>query len=194
MKKGLSFVQLLTVIWLLMWLSGCVKVIQDPEVDYMLSHLIDIHDVPPGWQHCCSRIEDVPGAKARFRGYYGPNGDEETWISVSQYLLLYPNVDTAETSFPTLLKEKFPTSAWNTPEPLQSINYEWADQAKAACMEANVNGQLLYACKAIGQYGRVVSVIYANVIPNGELTFEQFVELLEAVDSKLADASSLDPG
>lgn len=176
---------------LLPWLAACVKVKQDPEIDYLLTHLIDINDVPAEWQYCCGGIYEVPGAKARYRGYYGPKGEDEMWVNTSQDLILYPSLSAAEEGFPDLLQKTKPTSAWYTPEPLLELSQ--SDHVTVACMEAKVNGRFHYACRAVGQYGRLASVIYANVFPDGELTFDQFIALLEAVDRKLEDADMLGP-
>lgn len=192
MKKNHLLSTILLASLLLLRLTACVKVNQDPEVDYLLAHLIDINDVPSGWQYCCARICEVPGAKCRSRAYYGPKGEDEMWVIISQELSLFPGLSAAEEAFLAQVQETIPTSAWYTPEPLVALDQ--SDHVTVACMEAKVNGQFHYACSAVGQYGRVVSVVRANVFPDGEPTFDQFIDLLEAVDRKLEDAGTLGPG
>lgn len=190
--KGKFMALLSSMLLLAMFLVSCGK--SDPRLDRLFSLRIQASDLPTGWQREKGGIGDRDskdeGVISRWVQFRGAPEKEILGVLVSQELTDYPDIDQATSAYAEIVKEIFPVEDWTWPE--QVVLVSQADQFRLACFEqyvSNYDDQRLkgsYYCRAIGQYGTTISVIYANVFQDQWLTFEDLQHLLEAADARLA--------
>ena len=151
---------------------------------------IKVEDLPSGWHWGGERIEDVPGAEARFLWYYGPPGESKTWVNISQKIILYPDPQAAANAYDWWVTEYIPPAhkdAWILPPGLEFIGQ--ADQMVVACHPGYINNMHHYACNAIGLYGDTIVVLHGNVFDDRWLTMEDFQAVLKAMDRRIVAAT-----
>ena len=145
---------------------------------------IRVEDLPSGWHWGGERVEEVPGAEARFLWYYGPPGESKTWVNVSQELILYPDPETAANAYDKWLSEY--TESWEPPPGLEFTGQ--ADQTHTVCLPGYINGLHHYACESVGLYGDMLVVLRGNVFDDRWLTMGDFQAVLEAMDRRIVAA------
>jgi len=151
---------------------------------------IKVEDLPSGWHWGGERIEEVPGAEARFLWCYGPPGESKTWVNVSQKLVLYPDSEAAANAYDGWVAEYIPPAhkdAWILPPGVEFTGQ--ADQMVVACHSGYINGLHHYACNAINLYGDMIVVLHGNVFDDRWLTMEDFQAVLEAMDRRIVAAA-----
>jgi hypothetical protein len=162
---------------------------QDPRLEHLFTLFIEPSDLPQGWRHDWSGIEEVEGAMSRTYLFRGSNDPDKLHVNVSQQLTMYPDATSAAAAYPDWVSAHFPTQTWKPP--LQITFRSRADQFDLKCMDFCVNGHLTHSCTALGRYGNVISLIYANVFDDKWLTFEDFEHLLERADERLYEGAML---
>ncbi len=156
---------------------------------------IRVEDLPSGWHWEGARVEDVPGAEARFLWYYGPPGESKTWVNVSQKLILYPDLAAAANAYDGWVAKYIPPAykdTWILPPGLEFTGH--ADQMVVACHSGYINGLHHYACEAIGHYGDIVVILLGNVFDERWLTMADFQAVLEAMDRRIVAAATEESG
>ncbi|RLC83570.1 MAG: hypothetical protein DRI79_13775 [Chloroflexi bacterium] len=150
---------------------------------------IRVEDLPSGWHWGGERVEEVPGAEARFLWYYGPPGESKTWVNVSQELILYPDSQVAADTYNRWVDRVIPPAHaddWILPPGLE-FNSQ-ADQIVVACLPGYINGMHYYTCKAIGRYEDAIAILRGNVFDDRWLTMKDFQAVLEAMDRRIVAA------
>lgn len=150
-----------------------------------------LEDLPPGWRWGGWRIEEVPGAEARFYWFYGTADPNKTWVNVSQELILYPDPKMAADAYDSWVAECIPPNYrddWIEPPGLEFTSQ--ADQMTIACLSGYVDTLHHYACNAIGLYGDRVVILRGIVFDDRWLTMSDFQAVLEAMDRRMVAAES----
>jgi hypothetical protein len=171
---------------------ACIE--SDSRLDRLFSLHIETTDLPEGWYRNKGGIGDRDRKSedtiSRWVAFQGVPEQEMLGVFVRHELTDYPDPDQAIRAYTEIVKEEFPVKEWTWPE---QVHFESrADQFRLACLEwqmgiyddERLRGS--YSCRAVGQYGTIISVIYANVFQDQWLTFEDLQRLLEAADARLA--------
>jgi hypothetical protein len=175
------------------FLAGCVE--SSPRLERLFSLHIRTTDLPSGWYHDAGgrgdRDRENEGIVSRWVQFRGSR-TKLAGVLVSQELIDYPDLDLATESYAEIAGQEFPAENWIWPEHIQFESK--ADQFRLACLAVEaIDGELdnvyagMHHCTAVGRYGTLVSVIYANVFRDQWLTFDDLQRLLEAADARLAD-------
>ncbi len=147
-------------------------------------------DLPFGWRLGGIRKEDVNGTlAAEFIWYYGTWDSRQTWVNVSQELLLCPDTKSAASAYEQVVVEEF-TPDWFTPSELMWEGH--ADRMKVACFSGYINGIRHYPCSAVGLYGDMISILRGNVFDDRWLTMADFRAVLEAMDRRVVAAQEME--
>ena len=155
--------------------------------------MVDATDLPFGWGDRRSTTAEVPGAIGRNITYYA-EGPVRSYVNVGQKMMIYPDESAARLAYETIVAEAFPakyTDLWLTPPELEYQGR--SDQMKIACRSGLIDGIPFEGCSVVARYKDMVMDLTANVFENRWLTMEQFRRLLERVDSKMYQASQLQP-
>jgi hypothetical protein len=180
----------LTLLAIFAFTTGCSLLPrQDPRLEHLFTLFIEPSDLPQGWRHDWSGIEEVEGAISRTYLFRGSNDPDKLYVNVSQQLAMYPDAASAAAAYPGWVSREFPTAVWNPPPQLTFQSK--ADQFDLKCMDVHINDRLTHSCRALGRYGDVISSIYANVFEDEWLTFEDFERLLERADERLYEGAML---
>jgi hypothetical protein len=181
-RRGLVYLGILVIIASI----GCsVLPLEDPRLDRLFSLFIDLSDLPPGWHRGMARIESVEGAVSRRYFFLGSDDPDKLYVAVSQQLAIYQDAAGAAAAYPRWVSEEFPAPDWKPPPQLTFQSK--ADQFDLKCMDVHIDGRLTHSCTALGRYGDVISLIYANVFEDKWLTFADFERLLQRADKHLAE-------
>jgi hypothetical protein len=176
-------------------LAGC-RIQSSPRLERLLSLQIRTADLPSGWfvdgVGIGDRDKENEGILSRWIQFRGvPEAVFPTVLAIHE-LTDYPDLDQATSVYAEIVKKEFPVQDWAWPEQVHFASQ--ADQFRLACLERHVDihdnvderFRGSYHCKAVAQYGTIISVIYANVFKDQWLTFEDLQHLLEAADARLA--------
>jgi len=151
--------------------------------------MIDATDLPFGWGHRASYAVDEFGGVGRVIMYSGANPRSKPFVSVSQYIIIYPDEQQSSTAYDTAVAEAIPAAyadKWVHPPELDFQGH--ADEMVIACLPGRVGGFYLRSCKVIARYGDMVMRLYGNVFEDRWLTMVQFRRLVERVDKHMNDA------
>jgi len=178
-------------------LTGCGK--PNPRLERLFPLFIHTTDLPSGWYRdeggIGPRDREGEGIISRWVQFRGVPEKEFPTVLVIQELIDYPDLDQAVRAYAEIVEEEFPVEKWTWPEQIQFESK--ADQFRLACVERriDIHGEVderfrgSYHCTAVGRYGSIISVIYANVFKDQWLTFKDLQRLLEAADIRLASQS-----
>jgi hypothetical protein len=186
---GLSSMALLISILL----TGCIE--SSPRLDHLLSVQIQTTDLPAGWfvdgVGTGDRDREDEGILSRWIQFRGVSEAVFPSVLVIHELTDFPDLDQATNAYVEIAKGEFPVEEWVWPEHVHFDSQ--ADQFRLACLDVQANyadvGERyygMYHCTAVGQYGTIVSVIYASVFKDQWLTFADLQHLLKAADVRLA--------
>ena len=70
--------------------------------------------------------------------------------------------------------------------PAGNLRSAVADQFRFACIPATINGIPASSCRAVGQYGGLVSVFVTNVFDDQWFTWEDMEHVLQVIDERMA--------
>jgi hypothetical protein len=174
-------------------LASCMQ--SEPRVERLFQLFIQPSDLPAGWYHDAGGIGELEreeeGIFSRWVQFRRNPEREAVGVLVSQELVDYPTVEQAVSAYDDIIETLRPVEEWRWPDEIAHDSQ--ADRFSVACMQdditlAEVDRRYvgMYNCNAVGQYGHLVSIIYANVFQNQWLTFEDLQRLLNAADRRLA--------
>jgi hypothetical protein len=178
-----------------MLLAGCIE--SSPRLERLFSLQVRTTDLPSGWftdgVGIGDRNRENEGIISRWIQFRGVPEAVFPTVLVIHELTDYPDVEQATTAYGETVEEIFPVEDWTWPKQIVLVNR--AEQFRLACLERRVDNhervdeyfQGAFHCKAIGRYGTIISIIYANVFQDQWLTFEDLQRLLEAADARLAN-------
>jgi hypothetical protein len=176
-------------------LAGC-SIESSPRLEHLFSLQIRTTDLPSGWSvdgvGIGDRDRENEGVISRWISFRGVPEEVFPTVLAWQELINYPDLEQATNAYDEIVEEEFPVEEWVGPE---QVHFEsQADQFRFACLERrvdihdNVDERFRgsYFCRAVGQYGTIISVIHANVFKDQWLTFDDLQHLLETADARLA--------
>lgn len=177
-------------------LAGCGDVCHpNPRLERLFPLFIRTTDLPSGWHRegggIGDRDRESEGIISRWVQFRGVPERELLGVLVWQELIDYPDFDQAAQAYAQIVEEEFPVEEWTWPE---QVRFESkADQFRLACLDVQATYVDVderywgsYHCTAVGRYGSIISVIYANVFKDQWLTFDDLQCLLEVADTRLA--------
>ena len=139
-------------------------------------------DLPSGWRRGGTHEEQSPGAIVALTvPYYGSQDRSQSWVKVSQQLIIYPDEETALAAYQAELSTFNP--AWISPPGLEFTGQ--ADEMYIACVPGSINGLRNYACEAVGLYSDTLSILRGLVFEERWLTMADFEAVLEAMDRRV---------
>jgi len=146
--------------------------------------MIQLADFPAGWRRDGGMVVDVEAAVSRSVSFRGPAGTDRYSVLASQQIVVYASSDAAGDVFPGLEDEWFPTARWTPPEQLR---YEstTADRFRFECLPVTISGVPAHACRAMGQYGDIVSILLANVFEERWFTWQDMEHVLKGIDERM---------
>lgn len=166
-------------------LSGCLFTKPSETEERIFRVMAQLSDFPQGWRRVNSRVENAEGVQKRVWFYAGPPDTEKHAVLVSHHIGVYIDSDAAQNAYPSVVTEEFPTARWTSPA-RWSYQSPVADQFQIKCMQVQVGGVPTSSCRVIGQYGDMISVLYANVFEDQWFTWEDMERVLKAIDERMA--------
>lgn len=159
-----------------------------PTESWFATAAIQVQDLPSGWRWGDVLVENVPPAEGRVFCFFGTADRTVSWINVSETLLLFPDVTSAQAGYQTQRDTYFPPAAehWQIRSEL-SMTHQ-ADEWHVACLPTNLNGELVQACGVAARYDRVVIILLGNVFEERWLTMADFRAVMEAMDQRIIAA------
>ncbi|MGB9873205.1 MAG: hypothetical protein ACPLYD_16305 [Anaerolineae bacterium] len=177
-------------------LIGRLSPTLSPDLALLFQVELSPEDLPPGWYWEGTKAEEVPNGEGRFTWFYHTSAKDLLVVSLSETVLVYPDIIAAREGYQTQIDIYFPAGSkrWRDMPELQFSHH--AEEAKTACLELyfrEVSGDVYhhYACTYIARYGRVVIVVLGNVFDDQWLTMSEFRDVLIAADRKAARAVGL---
>ena len=187
LRCSLAYLAIFAVVTLVI---GCDILRQDPQLERLFPLFVELSDLPSGWKRGEATIEKVEGAISRTYGFRGSDDPDKLYVNVSQQLTIYPDVTAAVAAYPGWVHREFPASDWKPP--LRLAFRSRADQFDLRCISFSPSGGMV-SCRALGRYGDVIALIYANVFDDKWLTFADFERLLDRADERLYEGTKLKP-
>ncbi len=151
--------------------------------------MMDATDLPFGWGHRASYAVDEFGGVGRVIMYSGANPRSKPFVSVSQYIIIYPDEQRSSSAYDTAVAEAIPAAyadKWVRPPELDFQGH--ADEVVIACLPGRVGGFYLRSCTVVARYGDMMMRLDGNVFEDRWMTMTQFRHLVERVDKHMNDA------
>ncbi len=145
-------------------------------------------DLPFGWRQGRVTIISEPNAEGQLYTFYGTANRTETWINVSERLLLYQDAVAAQTGYQEQHDLCIPPTATRWQEIPELAFAHQADALHVECLPSSINGASSHACCAIARYDNLVIVLLGSVFEERWLSMSEFRAVLEAMDRRAAAA------
>lgn len=156
--------------------------------------LINATDLPLNYaQARFTDIEDPVGV-GRAVTYHGANPVTQSWVNVSQFIVVFPDAESSIAGYERYLAKAIPPAyadSWPMPPELEDLEAR-ADQLAGGCYSVQIDDLPMRGCRIVGRYGTVVTELYANVFEDRWLTMAELRRLLERADARLAAARDSD--
>ena len=168
-------------------LCGCLPSGGPTEVERrMFSVKLQPTDFSLGWKQRNYQVGDIEGAvAARTWAFASGAGASSVSPGAAHEIIVYPGADIAADAYPDMIAKWFPTPTWVSPDQLH-YQSTVADQFRFACIPATINGIPTSSCRAVGQYGSLVSVFVTNVFEDRWFTWEDMEHILQVIDERMA--------
>lgn len=173
MKILIRFALLIVVI------SGCVIEPMAPS-DFPYDLMIQSSDLPQGFIRTGGSFPERPGAFVHIVGY--SSDADQTGAGISHQLAIYSDIESAKIGFSTREDEVF-TDVWSVP-PETYIPLNPSDASILKCMDVQIDNDVSQSCTFLQQHNNIVILILA-VIDSKTINFQQFIEMLQKLDSRL---------
>lgn len=156
--------------------------------------MINATDLPLNYaQARFTDIEDPVGV-GRAVTYHGANPVTQSWVNVSQFIVVFPDAESSIAGYERYLAKAIPPAyadSWPMPPELEDLEAR-ADQLAGGCYSVQIDDLPMRGCRIVGRYGTVVTELYANVFEDRWLTMAELRRLLERADARLAAARDSD--
>lgn len=183
--KRIRLRHLIVFLILCILMTGCLSS-ENAEIEKRISRAsIQVSDLPFGFQRGRAVIKNTDDTLSQAWTFRKTPSNQNTFVLVSQQIILYADASAAHDAYSALKRQIFPTSDWVGPAQL-SYETSIADQFHFACIPSELDGIPAYTCSALGQYGDMTSVLYANVFQSQGFTWEDMERVLGAIDDRMA--------
>ena len=143
-------------------------------------------DFPIGWKDQNDVVEDIEGAlAARTWAFVSRASTPSLHIGAAHMTIVFPSTEVAANAYPNLAAKWFPNAKWIAPQQLSYVGSS-ADRFKLACLPSEINGITASSCRAIGQYGDLMSIFIANVYEDRWFTWTDLEHVLQVIDERMA--------
>jgi hypothetical protein len=159
-----------------------------PSLVYVSQLMLTSDDVPSPWINRGEFFpKNVRGADTLTHRFLATSDPNRSQVYLSQELRVYQDAPSAA--------DAYVTETWLPSEhPDKNLGFSYHSQADKYLLDCfssqeSTTGKDLLACTAFQQYGKVLSIVAANI--DGELmTIEQMSKVLEHVDARLIPYSA----
>jgi len=102
--------------------------------------------------------------------------------TISHHLTLFPNSEEALTYFKQAQKAFIPTAHWQTPTQIVLQPLSGEDAYELKCESSSISSS---ACTYIQQHGSLLIIVLANIQPPEMLTWQEFKQILNTIDTRM---------
>jgi hypothetical protein len=168
-------------------LAGCIIQPMAPS-DFPYELMLQPSDLPTGFTRTGGSFPQVEGGYSHLVGF--SSNPAEIGTGIGHQITIYPDLNSAKEYFTDWEKEWF-TPAWHEPATtFTPLNAD--DKFRLACMEVQIDGRSSRSCTYLQQHNNLIVLVYGN-INDKVLNYDQFIEMLRRLDSRLPNKDNLVP-
>ena len=170
-------------VFLMIFISGCTIEPMAP-LDFPYELMLQSSDLPQGLVRTGGSFPEEEGTFTHIVGY--STSPDRVGKGISHQIRVYPDTDIAYNSFPDWVNI-WPSDVWSEPDTIY-VPQNPNNQYSLRCMDVKINGEPSTSCIYIQQHNNLVIIILAN-IDSELITYQQFMDMLESLDSRLPSSN-----
>jgi len=173
-------IRLLITAILLISIFGC-GILPTASDDFPYDLMIGLADLPKGFEYGDSGFPEIEGAKS-FYLTYGRETDKLGAL-IRHQITIYPNIESAQSSFPIWENEWF-TNSWSQPKESKFKPSNPEDIHSLKCLPTQIDDRQSQSCRMLQQHKNLVILVLVN-IDSENMSFAEFDAVLQRLDSRL---------